>query len=357
MQDIDGHLNGGIPTRDIDALTEYWEVCPDLRATLFTDNRPGYHDLVVEADSLKATIHGHQQFGDFIEAANSHFALWRILAAANMRVLEQDCLPKHIIHELSGYLLGHYKGQPLLDAYAVYQHLMDYWAETMQDDCYLIAADGWLAKTHRVIETVKSGTNKGKTKDKGWACDLVPKPFIVARYFAKEQAEIDMLQSELETVAAAITELEEEHGCEDGAFAELDKINKGGVTKRLKEIKGDSSYRDDGKVLKQWRQLDKQRTGLRKKIKETEKRLDLLAYEKYPELTPVEVKRLVVDDKWLTTLDIAIHGEIDRISQALTGRVKDLAERYQVALPEMTERVAGLEEKVNGHLTRMGFKV
>ena len=69
----------------------------------------------------------------------------------------------------------------------LYQHLMDYWATTMQDDCYPIAADGWKAETYRVIETKK---RKGKEKDKGWACDLVPKSFIVARYFAKEQEAI-----------------------------------------------------------------------------------------------------------------------------------------------------------------------
>ena len=70
---------------------------------------------------------------------------------------------------------------------------MDYWAEAMQDDCYLIATDGWVAKTHRVMEEVNSGKKKGEMKDKGWACDLIPKPYIVARYFAEEQAELNAL--------------------------------------------------------------------------------------------------------------------------------------------------------------------
>ena len=83
------------------------------------------------------------------------------------------------------------RDKPLIDKYDVYQHLMDYWAETMQDDCYLIAADGWKAETYRVIEKDK----KGKEKDKGWACDLVPKALIVARYFAKEQEAIDEARS------------------------------------------------------------------------------------------------------------------------------------------------------------------
>ena len=55
------------------------------------------------------------------------------------------------------------------------------------------------------------------------------------------------------------------------------------------------------------------------------------------------------------TLDAAIHGEMDRISQQLTQRVKELAERYESALPEGTNLVEELEAKVNSHLERMGF--
>jgi hypothetical protein len=90
-------------------------------------------------------------------------------------------------------------GKPLIDKYDVYQHLMDYWAETMQDDCYLIAADGWKAETARVL--VKN--NKGKEVDKVWTCDLVPKCLIVARHFAAEQAAITALEAELESTSAS----------------------------------------------------------------------------------------------------------------------------------------------------------
>lgn len=75
----------------------------------------------------------------------------------------------------------------------------------MQDDAYLIAVDGWKAETYRIIEKQKNG----REKDKGWTCDLVPKPLIVARYFAREQAAIDALVVELEPVSAELTELEE----------------------------------------------------------------------------------------------------------------------------------------------------
>ena len=47
-QDIEGHLRGGIPEADIDALHRYWEICPGLRGALVRPNRPGYLDLAVD---------------------------------------------------------------------------------------------------------------------------------------------------------------------------------------------------------------------------------------------------------------------------------------------------------------------
>src|SRR5262249_23553473 len=152
--------------------------------------------------------------------------------------------------------LAHYASKPLSDKYDVYQHLMDYWAETMQDDCYLIAADGWKAEPYRILEKDK----KGKEKDKGWACDLVPKALIVARYFTKEQEAIGQLEAELESVTARMSELEEEHGGEEGVFSTLEKVNKANVTTRLKEIRGlfvrdDEETREEAAVLDEWLKL------------------------------------------------------------------------------------------------------
>ena len=352
MQDIAGHLQGGIPAADIDALAPYWAVCPQLRQTLFKPNRPGYLDLAVEKAAIKPAIYEHPEFAAFIAGMKAHFAAWR---RPERRRAQGTCrpaaTPRRSSSALSEGLLAHYQDKPLIDPYDVYQHLMDYWAETLQDDLYLIAADGWKAETSRIIETDK----KGKQRDKGWTCDLIPKALIVARYYAKEQAAIDQLAADLEAVSARLTELEEEHGGEEGAFAELDKVNKANVAARLKEIKGDREARDEAAVLDDWLKLNAEEADLKKRLKDAEAALDAAAYAHYPKLTEAEIKTLVVDDKWLAALAAAIHGEMDRVSQQLTRRVKELAERYETPMPRMTERVAELEAKVNRHLERMGF--
>ena len=351
VQDIAGHLQGGIPAADVDALQHYWAVCPLLRDTLFSESRPSYFDLAVEKSTIKSSIYEHPEFASFVANMNTHFAAWRQTSVASLKALQVGFHPKEVIAQLSEGLLAHYGGKPLIDAYDIYQHLMDYWAEIMQDDCYLIAADGWKAETTRILVKDK----KGKEKDKGWTCDLIPKALIVSHYFAKEQKAIDQLAAELEGVTARLTELEEEYCGEDGAFTELDKVNKASVTARLKEIKGDVDADDEAATLNDWLKLKAEEATLKKRLKEAEAALDAQAYVRYPKLTEGEIKALVVDDKWLAALDAAIHGEMDRVSQQLTRRVKELAERYETPLPLMVNRVAELEAKVNRHLETMGF--
>ncbi|MBK9446215.1 MAG: SAM-dependent DNA methyltransferase [Betaproteobacteria bacterium] len=355
IQDIEGHLKGGIPSRDVDALHAYWTVCPQLRQALFKASRPGYLDLAVAKQAIKPTIYEHSEFVTFIDGMNALFADWRERTTQTLKGLQTGCHPKTVIHDLAEDLLGHYTGKPLIDKYAVYQHLMDYWATTMQDDCYLVAADGWKADTYRIVETNK----KGKEVDKGWACDLVPKQLIVNRYFAAQQAAICEQESALESVAAQMAEMEEEHGGEGdncGAFSELDKVNKANVTARLKEIKGDKDAKDEAAALNAWLKLCTQEADLKKAVKELDAELDALAYAKYPKLSEADIKTLVVEDKWLAAIAADIHSEMDRISQALTQRVKELAERYETPLPTLTGKVADLSAKVAAHLKKMGFQ-
>src|SRR5262249_16267626 len=123
----------------------------------------------------------------------------------------------------------------------------------------------------------------------------------------------------------------------------------------LKEIKGDREASDEAAVLHKWLKLANEEADLKKALKDAEAELDAKVYSRYRKLTETEIQTLVVDDKWLASLDTTIHGEMDHISQALTQRVKELAERYETPMPSMVFRVAEVEAKVKCHLERMGF--
>ena len=360
QQDIAAHLNGGIPQADVQALHGHWAVCPQLQAALFEPLRPGYLALRVETAAIKPAIHQHPQFQAYMQVMNAHFTAWRVRVTPRLKALQTGLHPKQLVTELAEGLLAHYQQQPaaekLVDPYAVFQHFMDHWAATMQDDAYLLAETGWVANTYRVLEAKKGKDGKpGKTVDKGWACDLVPKALLVQVHFAAEQAALDRLTTELDAADAALGELEEEHGAEDAAFSGFDKIVEKEVKSRLKEIAADADAADERAVLLRWLALNEQAAALKKRIRVLDAELDAKALARYPTLTAAEVQALVVDHKWMAALDTAVHGELDRVSQALTSRVKMLAERYGQTLPGLKQQVEDAEARVAGHLERMGF--
>jgi type I restriction enzyme M protein len=161
LQDIDGHLRGGVPERDLDALGYYWQIMPRLRAKLFDTLRTGYARLNLPLSEVKPAILGHSEFIAFHGRVTALFEHWRKVHTPEMMGFGKDNHPKALIESLSESLLADFKIAPLVDAYDIYQHLMDYCAETLQDDAYLIAAVGWWEGAKpREIRKVKNKEGK-----------------------------------------------------------------------------------------------------------------------------------------------------------------------------------------------------
>ncbi|MBW7894895.1 MAG: type I restriction-modification system subunit M [Opitutaceae bacterium] len=365
LQDIDAHLRGGIPERDIDALHPYWDILPSVRATLFTPLRSGYSALRIPQSELKAAIFGHAEFTAFNQTVTGLFQKWQGTSLPHLKGFARDGHPKALIETIAEDLLATFRAAPLLDAYDVYQHLMDYWAATMQDDCYLIAADGWrdAAQPRLLVEDKKK---KSKARPdfvvgrKKYQCELIPPALIIRRWYAGEQAALDMLEADCAALQQQMEEMAEEHGGEEGLLADAandkGKLTKASVTARLKEIKGDADAADELKALKDYLALVEQEAATAAKLAAAQDALTEKVAARYPKLIEDEIKTLVVEDKWLGTLAAAVQSELDRVSQTLTGRIRQLAERYATPLPELTGEVEALADKVAGHLAKMGFK-
>ena len=351
IQDIAGHLEGGIPERDIEALSRYWAACPGLRDALFKQRRSGFFDLAVEPSVIKQAIYQHREFAGFVAEMNAHFETWRATTSKKLKALQPGFHPKEMISPIADGLLEHYLSNPLIDAYSVYQHFMDYWTSTMQDDCYFIAADGWQAQPKAVTEVNKK---TGTERVKGWVCDLVPKSVVVAQYFASEQAEIDGLKRDVEVLSVKTNELETEHNIE-GGFLEFEPMNRAMIMTRRRELQSDETATDEIDVLMDWLDMDTAGEELRRKVKMAETRLDALAFEKYKDLSEAEVQTLLVDKKWMYSINSTIQSEIDSITETLLSSVRLLEKRYALCLPNMTARTAKLEAKSRAQLNRMGF--
>jgi len=345
IQDIEAHLKGDIPTKDIEDLQNYWNVYPTLKSSLFGNSkRKGYSTLKIAQEDIKHTIFSHPEFTKYAKTMEATFDTWKDKNTVLLKKLVIGAKPKEIIHGVSEDILATFSKTNLIDKYDIYQHLMAYWEETMQDDMYLIAVDGWKA------ELVVVESKKGEME-----CDLVPKYLVINRYFASEKQAIEELHAKLDNASREIEELIEEHSGEDGYFADFEKINKASVTSRIKEIKNKPADAEELKVMGKYLALGEQESEAKKKIKEAEKALDAKVIAKYKTLIESDIKVLVVDDKWMAMLEQAVKGEMDRISQRLAHRIKELAERYATPLPTLVTETESLTSKVDAHLEKMGF--
>ncbi|MDI3504607.1 MAG: type restriction enzyme protein, partial [Candidatus Cloacimonadota bacterium] len=337
LQDIEGHLKGGIPMRDIDALDRYWMVMPELRNKLFASfGREGYLKLNIASGDLNRSILDDKQFNTFKERWMNRLSTWAAESATSLKQVMIGDKPKAIIHEISEELLTIFKPNPLLDGYEIYQILMQYWADTMQDDIYQIVVEGWKA-------------------DK----ELIPPELIIKKYFQSDQKAIDELQEQKEAVTGQMTELEEEQ-TEDSDFfedarTEKGKLSKASINARIKTIKHDKDARDELKTLRVYLTLLEEEAEIKAKLRRAIQELETKVGKKYQSLSEDEIKTLLVEDKWLAAVIKEVQATLEIVSHRLSSRIKELAERYAQPLPEIETEVSDLTAKVEEHLKRMGF--
>ena len=397
LHDLDAHLNGGIPNRDIDALDTYWTVFPSLREALFKSNsRAGYSDVRVESHQVKDVILGHEEFDSYQQRIGGIFDTWRKTHEPLLWGIESATLPKSVIHTLSEDLLARFADLPLLDPYDIYQRLMDYWDDVMQDDVYLIAAEGWQAgRTLRLTYdkerpdfTIKKGRKTFK-----YVGEVIPASLVISRFFLQDKRELQMIEDAVAMSAERKRDFEEAHGADDGALGSLEGkrgIAKTNVRQRafdlaealLKAYPEDTPEHDQAKAVKKttfgdrtWTKGFRDEDGLFEEIgflhdyiqlmkdeavqkaafKQALQTLHAAVVTKYAHLSDVEIKTLVVEDKWFASIREAIESTFS-MTQQFAESIRILEKRYAHPLPELEREVGVHNATVAEHLQMLGIQ-
>lgn len=368
VQDISAHLHGGIPARDVDALGEFWGVFPGVRGALFKrGDRPKYYALKVAPEAIKATIADHAEFRAFAAEASARFNAWAKRSARILKGVKKGDPPKAVAEALAEDMLAAFRGARLVDPYAMYQHFIDYLDETLRDDLYAITADGWknAVQPRRLItEKKKDGASSipkekpslslGKVKLK---MDVLPPGFVGTYFFAADNealAALDAVAGEAESVLQGIIE---EHGEEGGALWDA-RNGKGqytvrSVTAALAEMGDDPEYQEERAVLNAFLDAAVREASAIHECTQRNATLAQKIIERYGRVTEDEVKTLVVDEKWINALRATLAEEMDRVSQTLATRTRQLADRYAEPLPATEKELDRLSKKVAAHLRKM----
>jgi type I restriction enzyme M protein len=348
QHDIDAHLHGGLPAHDIEAMDDYWTVCPSLKSSLFNKEATGRYSLVPDKDAIAQTISDDDSF----KSQKQHFEQllhnWKAAVEPKMLALTNGCHPKALIADWSEDLLQtviHEK--TLVDAYTVYDRLMIYWADTLQDDCYMISNDGWTLPAD-ITPAKKNGIYSDII------CDLLPVDILLNEFFTAEIAKIDDASQKVESIASDIDSLVEE---QSEIFESFEKINGSVVKKAVKEAKQLGFDADTVKVLKSYLDLCKKKKDANSALSKLENELTTAVIAKYKSLSTDEIRNLVVEKKWLASVLASCMEEMQNVTQQLTSDVVALASRYENTLPSLSDDVDKYEAEVNDYLKEMGFEL
>jgi len=335
-QDIHAHLFGGLPKHDIDRMQPYWTACPTLRQALFSplEGTNDYFTLRPSIDALSKTIAEEPSFISQKERYLASIDQWSDKMRPQFNALKTGIAPKQLIAPWGESLKQQVAAdKSLVNHYDAYGRLMDYWDETLQDDCYLISRDGWTVTLNH--------SDKKKPTYEDFSCDLLPVGIVLETYFQSETVAIRDLQEKSEQMKAQLDQMIadrlEQEECSEDDEDEVKSITA--------EVKKSAKYKA---VEKQKKENDKQ-------LKAQIATLTDAVAAKYDSLTESEIKPLVIERKWLATLRQKLESEMEQVGQQMTADITALAERYAQTLPEIDSEVAKLETKVNEYLKQMGF--
>ncbi|CAI37421.1 DNA restriction-modification system, DNA methylase [Corynebacterium jeikeium] len=372
IQDLEAHLKGGIPNRDLDALDEYWEAFPNLRNELFRPLREGYSELTVEPEQVAKVIEESEDVKAFTSTVSKAVEEWWNSHRGQLEAIDSQTRPQQLIEDLGDDLLEKFRGRPLISEYSVYEQLMSYWNDTMHDDVTLIVGSGWVDAAQPREARITGYDNKKKPKYESadlvfgtgakaqrWVTDLIPPALIIDRYFADEKAELDRLTAERERISQELQEYIEEHAVEEGLLWEAVNddggVKVGDASKRLKEAKSEGAEAEEIETLNHVISLFKSETTAKKAVKDANLDLNLKPLATYSKLKKSTICDLIIERKW----EVTVHTKIRLVgflaTQQLTNRLETLGQRYSSTLDELQEESQRFQARVNESLAKMGF--
>ncbi|MBL4937786.1 type I restriction-modification system subunit M [Clostridium sp. YIM B02515] len=205
LQSIQAHIHGGIPAVDVESLAKYWSAFPTLKDSLLKEHSEGFFALKVDKDHIRQTVYSNEEFAAYGNKVDNAFLRWKNYAEGPLTTVNADTDIKKMIISLAQKLIAEYEPLTLLNKYDVYQVLLAYWNEILNDDVMMIKADergyGLARDTENIMGTVTSGKNKGDEKIIGWEPVLILKEIVIAALFPEEKKAIEDAQ-----VVAAETE-------------------------------------------------------------------------------------------------------------------------------------------------------
>jgi len=351
-QDVDGHLYGGIPQKNINELEILQSVVKNVLDSALSSVRDGYSVLIKPIIELTDDVLNDSRvvaISDDIRAKADGFIrkYWDKLCQIDS-VLHVNPLMEEMLGSIKKILSGY----SFIDIYDGYQIVAEIWKDALIHDTELIAvSDFYTVGRTREPNMVTKGTGDKKREEQdGWVGAIVPNDLIAKRLYSNELRAIENKKVRVSEIETELTELAEaakvEDSDENAALYDVLKKNKDDEpqdsfdskavkTELKKATKGTSEY----DLLKKVESLLDEKSGLVQEIRAEEKELKEAIYERILVLTNKEIDELVFE-KWFGT---TIADLVNLAEAPLKGELATLEMLHK----RYANTLSGIDEQAN----------
>jgi type I restriction enzyme M protein len=350
LHDVDGHLFGGIPRKNIDDLKVLQSTVPHVLAKVLKEKCDGYLELVKPVEEISQAI----LYDECIVAISKEIAeetkdyidkYWNILqninSVSNLKQLMDEMLIK-IKEVLSAFMH--------VDVYDGYQIVAEIWKNALTHDTEIISLSGFYsAGRTRESNMVTKGTGDKKREEQdGWVGSIVPNDLIAKRLYSNELEAIEIKKSKVQEIEAELSDLVEAAKVEDSdeANALSDTLNEAGEAFENSKVKAELKKVKKGAVeyelLKKVEKLFTDKSDLNKAIKTDEKALKEAVQERILVLTDEEIDNLMYE-KWFGNTVPEMVGLVERPLKSELNTLQILNNRYLDTLSAIDQEIREVE--------------
>ncbi|MBV7275720.1 type I restriction-modification system subunit M [Clostridium sp. PL3] len=353
-QDVDAHLLGGIPQKNIDDLKVLQVLVPDVLNSCLQTIRPGYVTLTKPISELTSEILNDASIitmSDEIRTKTKNYIkqYWDVL-----RNVDKSTDIVNLMEEMLDSIKKILSDYKYIDVYDGYQIIAEIWKDALSHDTELIASSGFyqIGRTREPNMITKgSGSNKREEQD-GWVGSIIPSVLIAKELYSVELEAIENKRNAIQEIESELADLVEaakvEDSEENNALYDALKKNEHDEpgdafdNKLLKEeLKKAEKDSEEYKLLKKVETLINKKSSLTKDIKSEENELRNAVQERILVLTDEEIDKLMYKkwfgytaDKMVSLVQIPLKAELNTLTM--------LQERYASTLPDIDMEIDSL---------------
>lgn len=362
--DVDAHLFGGIPRKNINELKILQSTVPDIMEQSLKELRDGYVELAKPVEEISSDILNDpriiEQLKELESKAKSYVdKYWGIFKNEKLKI-DSTPLMEEMLVEIKAILSQF----PNIDVYDGYQIVAEIWKNALTHDTEIIAlSDFYTAGRTREPNMVTKGTGDKKREEQdGWVGSIIPNKLIEQQLYSDELEEIESKNIRIQEIETELTDLIEAAKVDDsdeanalsGILNEAGEAfeNKSVKVELKKAIKGTVEY----KLLSKVEKLLTDKLALSKAVKEDEKALKESVHERILTLTNEEIENLMYE-KWFGNTIDAMVALVEGSLKKELSTLQMLHNRYADTLSAIEDESRDLESAFEALMNELVVKL